>query len=84
MEHRRRLMQHKIEQSTLLKIVLAKTRNRPFPQGKINDRGTITALVIAAIASVQKYDTPCLKRDGKTKPLIKKESAAVFYHALGI
>ena len=79
MEVRKRsIMQHKVEMSTLLKIVMAKKRNKLLPNRVNNDCSIVTLLATEAMEALKKCDLQTVIKDNKKKTVLKKDEV-VFY-----
>ena len=79
MEVRKRsIMQHKLELSTLLKIVMAKKRSK-FLLNTVNDDSSIvTLLATEAMEALKKCDLQTVIKDNRKKTVLK-EDEVVFY-----
>jgi hypothetical protein len=65
-------MQHKVELSTLLRIVIARKKSRSFRLSEKNTQNLIKALAVEAIESLKNCD--CCEADGKTESCMQKDN----------
>ena len=75
---KRSVVQHKVEPSTLLKIVMVKKRNKLLLNRLNNDSIIVTWLATEAMEALKKCDLQTVIKNNRKKTVLKKDEV-VFY-----